>query len=66
MLSDLLQDRAALYVAGAMTAAERENFELMLEFHEELRRNVAGLREAMTAVALNEVRGARVAPPAAL
>jgi PAS domain S-box-containing protein len=66
MLSELLQDRAALYVAGAMTAAERENFELMLEFHEELRSHVAGLREAMTAVALNEVRGARVSPPAAL
>lgn len=66
MLSDLLQDRAALYVAGAMTAAERENFELMLEFHEELRGHVAGLREAMTAVALNEVRADRVAPPAGL
>ena len=37
MLSEFLQDQAALYAAGTMTAAEREQFELVLEFHEELR-----------------------------
>jgi hypothetical protein len=37
MLSELLQDRAALYVSGAMPAPERENFELVLDFHDELR-----------------------------
>ena len=50
MLSELLQDRASLYVSGAMTAPERENFELILEFHDELRRMVAGLEEVGTAV----------------
>ncbi len=65
MLSDLLQDRAALYAAGAMTAAERENFELMLDFHEELQRHVAGLRDAMTAVTLSTL-SKTVAPSEAL
>jgi PAS domain S-box-containing protein len=64
MLSELLQDRAALYVSGAMLAPERESFELVLEFHEELRAFVAGLQEATTAVALAQVKP--VAPPVGL
>jgi len=48
MLPELLQDRAALYVSGAMTAPERENFELVLEFHEELRAHVGELQGVMT------------------
>ena len=50
MITELLQDRASLYVSGAMTASERENFELILEFHHELRELVAGLEEVGTAV----------------
>ncbi len=50
MISELLQDRASLYVSGAMTATERENFELILEFHGELRQLVTGLEEVGTAV----------------
>ncbi len=50
MLAEVLQDRAALYVAGAMTALERENFELILEFHQPLQSHVAELQEAATAV----------------
>ena len=34
---NFLQDRAALYVSGAMTPEQREEFELILEFHPELR-----------------------------
>jgi len=65
MLAEFLHDRAALYVSGVMTAPERENFELLLEFHEELRAHVAGLLAIMTTVALAEA--ARVkAPPAKL
>jgi PAS domain S-box-containing protein len=64
MLTDVLQDRAALYAAGAMTAPERENFELVLEFHTELRALVAGLQDT-TAVALRATVPA-IAPPAAL
>ncbi len=48
-----------------MTAPERENFELILEFHDELRLHVSGLQRTMTAVVLAEVR-AGVAPSSAL
>jgi PAS domain S-box-containing protein len=41
---DFLNERAALYVAGAMTAAEREAFELVLEFHDGVRAEVARLQ----------------------
>lgn len=51
MLSELLEDRAALYVSGVMTASERENFELILAFHVELRAHVAGLQEVVAAAA---------------
>ena len=63
MLSELLQDRAALYVSGAMPAPERENFELVLDFHDELRAHVAGLQETATAVVLTQV-SPTAAPPA--
>lgn len=52
MLTELLQERAAIFVSGAMSAQEREQFELVLEFHEELRGFVAGLAEVATAVTL--------------
>ena len=65
MLSELLQDRAALYVSGAMPAPQRENFELVLDFHDELRAHVAGLQETATAVVLTHV-SASAAPPADL
>jgi PAS domain S-box-containing protein len=47
MLADNLQDRAALYVSGEMPAPDREAFDVLLEFHGELRTHVAGLHEAM-------------------
>ncbi len=52
MLSEFLQDQAALYVSGTMTEQERGPFELVLEFHDELRNFVAGLAEVGTAVTL--------------
>lgn len=64
MLAEFLEDRAALYVAGAMTAPERENFELILAFHAELQAHVAGLQEAMAATALSRVPTALAPPPA--
>ena len=45
MLTDFLQDQAALYASGLMTPQERETFELVLECHCELRELVAGLLE---------------------
>jgi len=52
MLAELLQDRAALYVSGAMPAAERDSFEVLLEYHGELRALVAGLQEVVAGMAL--------------
>jgi PAS domain S-box-containing protein len=63
MIPEVLHDRAALYVAGAMTAAERENFELVLEFHPGLRSEVARLQDAGTALWLAVERPQRKAPP---
>ncbi len=65
MLTEMLQDRAALYVSGAMTAAERENFELVLEFHAEVRAHVAELQRIGASVALATVPPA-ARPPAEL
>ena len=65
MLTEVLQDRAVQYVSGAMTAAERANFEVLLEFHLELRALVDGLQEVTANVTMAEVKH-RVAPPAAL
>jgi PAS domain S-box-containing protein len=52
MINEFLQDQAALFVSGALTAEEREQFELILEFHEELRDFVAGLGEVGATLAL--------------
>lgn len=57
MLTELLQDRAALYASGAMTAPERENFELVLKFHDELRSHVNALHDVGTAVVLSHLTG---------
>ena len=62
MLNDFLQDQAALYAAGAMTAREREPFELVLEFHHELREFAAGLVEVGAAVTLATQPSASVSP----
>jgi PAS domain S-box-containing protein len=52
MIDDFLQDQAALYSSGAMTAQERDQFELVLEFHSELRKLVSDLAEVGAAVML--------------
>lgn len=64
MIDELLQERAALYAAGAMSALEREQFELVLEFHEELRGLAGGLAEAAAAITLGtSPRGGAVPSP---
>jgi PAS domain S-box-containing protein len=64
VLDDLLQDRAALYVSGEMTAPDREAFAVLVEYHGELRAHVVALQEAMTGAAVSRVPS--VAPPAGL
>ena len=45
MISEFLQEQAALYVSGAMTPREREDFELVLGFYQELRAFTVGMGE---------------------
>jgi len=52
MIPELLQERAALFASGVMTECEREQFELVLEFHDELREFVTGLHEVTATVTL--------------
>jgi len=64
MLNEFLQSQGTLYTAGVMTQAEREQFELLLEFHQELREFVARLSEVSAAVTLAMApRGGVVPPP---
>jgi PAS domain S-box-containing protein len=56
MIDEFLQERAAMYVSGALSALEREHFELVLEFHDELRVFSNGLAETGAAVLLSGLR----------
>ena len=49
VLTDDLQEQAALYASGALTATERAQFELVLEFHHPLRDFTDGLLEVAAA-----------------
>jgi PAS domain S-box-containing protein len=62
MIDEFLQERAALYVSGALSPREREHFELLLEFHDELRHFSKGLAEAGVAVLLAGLRPADFGP----
>jgi PAS domain S-box-containing protein len=50
MISELLEEQAALYAAGALTAEERGHFELILEYNTELRELVRELHEGAVAL----------------
>lgn len=52
MHRDILQSQAANYVAGAMTAPERESLEVVLEYHAELRELVQAMQHVAAAVSL--------------
>lgn len=62
MSHPLLHDRAALYVAGALTAPERDSFELVLEFQDDLRAHVTRLQEVGNRVLLAQVPRQAAAP----
>ena len=64
MLAELLQDRAVLYVTGAMTAPEQEGFEVLLEFQPELRAHVAALQEVVATVMMSQVTPVAALPVA--
>ena len=64
MNTEALQEIAALYVSGAMTAQERADWEPVFEIHPEQREIVADLAEVGSAVALAAPRpaGAGLSP----
>lgn len=62
MTPETLQDRAAHYLTGDMTLEERESFEVVLSYHEELRRHVIPLQET-TALLLVEASLNHPRPP---
>lgn len=62
MIDQFLETQAAVYVSGAMTAQEREQFELVLEFHEELRALVSDLADMGTLMALATFENESVRP----
>lgn len=55
MLNPTLQDRATLYVSGAMDFEEREAFEVILGFHADLRALVAQLEGVAARVVMSQV-----------
>ena len=65
MISEQLQEQAAMYAAGALTVREREQFELILDFHGALQEFTAGLLDAAAAVTVTTRREAG-GPSAAL
>ncbi len=62
MLTDFLENQAALYVSGAMTEQERDEFELVLEFHDETRERVCRLSKVAVAVTLATQSAGGAAP----
>lgn len=51
---EVLQTQAVRYVSGELTAPEREALEVVLEFQEELRQQVAALQEVVAGMAMAE------------
>ena len=66
MLNEFLQNQASSYAVGTMTIEEREQFDLVLEFHDELRAFVAGLVEVGAALTLSIQSTAGSVPPQGL
>jgi len=64
MLSEYLQTQGTLYTSGVMSAEEREQFELILEFHPELRDFVSESLDVSAALTLATVpRASRLPAP---
>ncbi len=66
MIENFLLERAALYATGALTAPERDEFELILEFHDELRGVVDDLTEVGATVAMASCGGRQPQPSPAV
>lgn len=64
VLTEDLEEQASLYACGSMTASERAQFELVLEFHDPLRDFTRGLLE-VTASATLPLPARRIPSPSA-
>jgi PAS domain S-box-containing protein len=62
MLTEFLQEQAALYASGQLPTAEREQFDVLLEFHHELRALTGELCDA-GATLLRASLGDAISPP---
>jgi len=62
MLSNFLQEQAALYASGAMTEAERAELEVILQFHPEMNQHVSELAEIALAL-LSQAPDTKPPPP---
>ena len=66
MLDESLQEQAALYAVGALSAPEREQFDLILKFHTELRALVVALEEVAAAALTSSLSASSPGPSASL
>jgi len=55
MIDNFLEEQAALFVAGAMTPGEREEFVMLLQFNSELRTLVHELQEVSSGIAFSRM-----------
>ena len=62
MLNEALRNQAAHYVAGTLSADERESFEVLLEAREDLREHVRSLQEVVATMTLAD-RPTATPPP---
>ena len=66
MLSDFLQDQATLYVSGLMNPEERANFDVVIDYHDELRDCISSMAEAGASLVTATLRRPVHLPPASL
>jgi PAS domain S-box-containing protein len=66
MINEFLQERAALYASGTMSPEEREQFQIVLEFNDDLRALTVELAEVGAAIAIAALPRGGPGPSAAL
>ena len=66
MINEFLQERAALYASGTMSPEEREQFQIVLEFNDDLRALTVELAEVGAAIAIAALPQGGPGPSAAL
>lgn len=65
MLPEVLNEKAVQYASGGMTEPERDSFEVLLEYHDELRAMVFGMGKVVASITVAG-SSSTAAPPATL